>query len=229
MSTSLRQYTNQARVQSVSNDPDLAVTDYAINLAEEMIDAYCADYIRPSTSARFYDTDSYVDALFTGNTVTLTSQDSLETNYLKYCVVETYEDGNIYPILNSHNLTLTLDNADSETGTKQVKIYQLSKFPRVGDTVIKDNTEVLKTIPQAIRQASSYQAWFIINRPDLFENSTEISLYNSESIGRGGQYSYTGGSPEQMQFLLQKDTVLSRLLSPEAKILLQKYKIQNLM
>lgn len=229
MATSLRQYTNPARVKSVANDESLVVTDYIINLAEEMVDAYCADYIRPSTSAPFYDVDSFLPAVFTGNSVVIQSTDTLETNYLKYCVVEIEDTGTIYPILNSNNLTLTLDNAENESGLKDVKIYQLSKFPRLGDTVIEDNTIVRKTIPQAIRQAASYQAWFIVNRPDLFDNSTEISLYNSESIGRGGQYSYTGGSAEQMQFLLQKETVLGRLLSPEAKILLQKYKIQGLM
>jgi hypothetical protein len=229
MPTSLRQYTNEARVRSVSDTPYLVVSDYAINLAEEMVDAYCADYIRPSTSAPFYDVESFLSGTFNENTLTINSTDTLETNYLKYCVVEVEDTGNIYPVINSNNAVLTLDNASSEAGVKDIKIFQLGKFPRLGDTAIDDNTIVRKTIPQAIRQASSYQAWFIINRPDLFTNSNEISLYNSESIGRGGQYSYTGGSPAQMQFLLQKDTVLSRLLSSEAKILLQKYKIQNLM
>jgi hypothetical protein len=236
MATSLRQYTNLARVQSLAGDDSLFATPQQINLAEEMVDAYCAEYIRPSTSARFYDTESFVEAIFDGNNVTILATDeSLETNYLKYCVLEIVEsatpeeESRLFPIVNSHNFNLVIDNGSELTGQKTVKIYQLSKFPRLGDTVMDYDAKVMKTIPQDIRQAATYQAWFIINRPDLFDNSEEISIYNSESISRGGAHSYTGGSPAQMEYLMQKNTLLGRMISAEAKILLQKYSIQNLM
>lgn len=229
MAISLRQYTNQARVRSIANDEVLVVNDHTINLAEELVDSYCAEYIRPSTSAPFYDLESYVQAVFNNNTVTITSTDTLETNYLQYCVIEIMDTGDIYPVINSNNLVLTIANADGITGTYDIRIFQLGKFPRFGDVAIEDNSIVRKVIPQAVRQAASYQAWFIVNRPDLFTNSFDTGFFSSESIGRGGQYSYTNGSPEQMQFLLQKEVMLNRLMSPEAKIMLQKYKIQNLM
>lgn len=231
---SLRQYTNQAIIRSLADDDTLTFTDAELNLAEELIDTYCAEYIQPSLKAPFYNVESYLDATFSGNTVTVTSTDTLEANYLKFCNIEIVDSANAdevgtqYAVVSSNNLILTLDSSVSLTGSKKIRLYQLGKFPRVADCDQSD-TEFFKRVPPAIRQAASYQAWFIKERPDLFENNHEIDLYNSESIGRGGQHSYTGGSPSQMAFLLNAATVLDRMMSPHAKTLLQKYKIQGLM
>jgi hypothetical protein len=230
--TTLRQYTNQTRVRSLSGDNTLVVTDAQLNLAEEIVDLYCADKIRPSVNAPFYDDESILTATFEGNTVTLTSTDSLETNYLKYTNIKilesatSSEEGNIYPVLNSNGLVLTIDNS-SLIGSKTILLFQLAKFPRFGDTENTD-TNVYKNIPEAVRQASTYQAWYIVEHPELFDNSLELTEYQSESIGRGGQYSYSKGNIDLLQYQAKSDYYTNRFLAPQAKQLLAKFSIQNL-
>jgi hypothetical protein len=230
--TTLRQYTNEARVQSLAHDNTLIVNEAQLNLAEELVDLYCADKIRPSINAPFYDDESILTATFNGNTVTLTSTDQLETNYLKYTNLRIIESANAseegleFPVLNSNNTTLTIDNS-TLTGSKTVILYQLGKFPRFGDTENTD-TNVYKTIPEAVRQASTFQALYIVNNPSLFDNSQELSEYQSESIGRGGQYSYSKGNIDLLQYHARSDYYTNRFLCPQAKQLLAKFSIQNL-
>jgi hypothetical protein len=232
MATTLRQYTNQERVRSLANDNTLTPTIQQLNLAEELVDLYCADKIRPSTNAPFYDDESILTATFANNNVTLTSTDQLETNYLKFTNLRILEgasgeEGLEFPVLNSNNLTLTIDNS-TLTGSKTVLIYQLGKFPRFGDTETADNN-IYKTIPQAVRQASTYQVWYILEHPELFDNSVELEEYQSESIGRGGQYSYSKGNVDLLQYQAKSDYYSNRFLCHQAKQLLAKYHIQNLM
>lgn len=231
--TTLRQYTNEARVQALADNTDLAVRIDQLNLAEELVDLYCADRINPSINAPFYDDESFVTANFTNNTVVLTSTDSLETNYLKYTnlkIIEssdTTEEGLLFPVLNSNNLTLTIDGS-SLNGAKTVLVQQLGKFPRVGDTE-KTDSKVFKFIPNEVSQASTYQALYIIEHPEIFENSDVINEYESESIGRGGQYSYSKGNIDLLEYQSKSDYYTNRFLSPRAKALLAKFSIQTLM
>jgi hypothetical protein len=232
MATTLRQYTNEARAKSLSGNNDLTITIQQLNLADEIVDLYCADKIRPSINAPFYDDESVLTATFNNNIVTLTSTDNLKTNYLKYTnlrIIESAtnsEEGLEFPVLNSNGLVLKIDNS-SLTGSKTVILYQLGKFPRFGDTESTDNN-VYKTIPELVRQASTYQAWYIAEHPELFDNSTELSEYQSESIGRGGQYSYSKGNIDLLQYQSKSDYYTNVFLSPIAKQLLAKFKIQSL-
>lgn len=230
--TTLRQYTNQTRVQSLADDNTLSVSFGQLNLAEELVDLFCYDKIRPSINAPFYDDESILTANFNNNTVTLTSTDQLEANYLKYTnlrIIEssdTGEEGLEFPVLSSNNITLTIDNSEL-SGNKTVILYQLGKFPRLGDTESTD-TNVYKTIPEAIRQAATFQALYIVKHPELFDNTQELNEYQSESIGRGGQYSYSKGSVDLLEYRARSDYYTNRFLCSQAKQLLAKYSIQGL-
>jgi hypothetical protein len=230
--TTLRQYTNQDRVRSLANNNTLTVTEQQLNLAEELVDLFCGDKIRPSVNAPFYDDESILEANFNNNTVNLTSTDNLPTNYLKYTNLRIIESGDTteesleFPILKNTNLTLTVDNS-TLTGNKTVLLYQLGKFPRFGDTESTEDV-IYKTIPEAIRQASTYQAWYIVEHPELFDNSQILNEYESESIGRGGQYSYNKANIDLLQYQSRSTYYTNTFLCPQAKQLLAKYSIQNL-
>lgn len=235
MATSNRQYTNQNRVRSLSGNNTLSITTAQLDIAEEIVDLYCGDYSYPSVKAPFYEETSILTASFSSNVVTLASTENLETNYLKYTNIQIIEstdnteEGYIYPVLSSTGLTLTIDNADTLTGSKTIKLFQLGKFPRVGDCELDDdNNKYFKWVPQEVSQAATYQAWYIIENPELFDNSEDYNNFMSESIGANGQYSYSIGSSDYLKFVAQADYYTTKYLSPTAKQLLSKYSRQAL-
>ena len=232
---SLRQYTNQARVRVLADDATLVVTDEILNKAEELIDLYCADFILPSLKAPFYSTESFLQATFTAGSsnVVLTSPETLETNYLKYNTVQILESttetevGLIFPVLNSANLTIKIDTDTLTTGTKTINLFQLGKFPRVCDTELAQNI-YYKIIPPEVGQAATYQAWYITKHPELFDGSEVTGLLQSESIGKSGAYSYTNASGKDLASTVSTTVLFERLLVPQVKQLLAKYKVQTL-
>lgn len=228
---SLRQYTNIENVRNVGNDQNLQVEAWDIDLAEELIDTYCATYIRPSLRAPFYDTESILTATFnsTNGTFVLNGNESLETNYLKYTNVEVLsgvdgEEGLVLPVKNSTNLTISVGNyAELSNGIKTIRLFQLGKFPRIGDCEVNASNEYYKIIPIKVRQAAAYQTLFILQNPALFDNSAS-GEFKSESIGTRGQYSYV----REDKANLSPNVQLEQMISPQAKKLLLEYRIQQL-
>jgi len=231
---SQRQYTNETRVRELANENTLLVPETILCQAEELIDLYCADFILPSLKAPFYNVESILEANFTteSDIVNLSSTEDLETNYLKYCNIQILESdtesevGQIFPVINSANLTIKISTDSLTAGTKTIKLFQMGKFPRVCDVELSNNY-YYKVIPVNVSQACTYQAMFMVQQPELFDGSESVGLLASESISANGAYSYSTGNGDNVRAL--SNAMLERMIAPQAKQLLVKYKVQTLL
>lgn len=191
--TSRRGYLSQDELKQYANitinDSDEA--DDVISQAEEMIDAYVG-YVSP-----FLDKNQEADGKATGGTTT-TLIDTSEDNHLSRTdgffkgleleFIGGTHAGERVRITDSVKDTRTLTFSPAVSGavddTDVYRIYQLGKFPRVQDTLIRENT-YYKWIPEAVKRAVAAQVQYVIDKGDKF--FTGGADFKAESID---DYSY---------------------------------------
>lgn len=210
--TSRRGYVSQGEVSQLTGTT--ITDDDNINKAEEMIDAY----VGPQ--------DKYMDNEITGLaaagastslTLETSQQNSYDVDYFKLCEIEIMGgtgEGQRRKITGSSKAgVLTVDTAwiINPSTDSFYRIYQLGKFPRIGDTksyTKGSTTTFYKGIPEVVKRAVAAQVEYIVEMGAAFFAGDKSEM-ESESVG---DYSYSKG---------QNVSNLYKLISPKAKTLLK--------
>ncbi len=194
---SRRGYVAASEIAGLVSGFSAGVTDEQISEAEEIIDAYVG--YQEKFIDIYYRGQCTVPGTTASKIIDNTGGNQLFRidNYFIGCELECIGGTGIGQrgIIASSNrleqsVTLAAPFATAMDTTSEWKIYQLGKFPRSKDVIVRrDSSVYYKSIPEAVKRATAYQVEFMLTQGQSYFASDETNM-SSETVGN---YTYIRG------------------------------------